>query len=72
MMPNKKPTAEIDPLEAKAREEIEKYWKLAKKEAKRLKKWLFFYQPENNMDATLHIIDILAIIYIACRLAKVG
>lgn len=72
MMPNKKPTAELHPLEEEARKKLEKIWKLAKKQAKILKKWLFFYQPENKMDASLHMIDIIAILYITLRLVNGG
>ena len=61
---------EIDPLEAKLEKEYAKFLKYAKREFKIIKKWLFFYQPENKMDAMLHIFDIFVIIYVAIRLAN--
>lgn len=72
MMPNKKPTAELHPLEERLEKNLSKLWKLTKKQAKILKEWLFFYQPENKMDATLHIFDIIAIFYITLRLVNGG
>jgi hypothetical protein len=42
--------------------------KLIKQESRRAVKWLFFYQFENNMDAILHVFDVIALLFIAWRL----
>lgn len=72
IMPKKKPPVELHPLEIKAEKALSRLWKVTKKEVKIVKKWLFFYQPENKMDAMFHIFDIFVIIYITLRLTKVG
>jgi hypothetical protein len=61
---------ETDPLELKAELFLKRVWIFIKKESKRIIKWLFFYKPENKMDAILHIIDVLTIIYILTRLSN--
>lgn len=60
----------IDPLELKAEKFLNKSWVIIRKQSKKLTNWLFFYQPEKKMDATFHIIDVLAIIYITFRLSN--
>jgi hypothetical protein len=59
-----------DPLELKAEQFLQRNWVIIRRELKRVIKWLFFYQPENKKMGNLHIIDVLALIYIAIRLAK--
>ena len=59
-----------DPLELKAEQFLSKTWVIIKRETKRLQNWLFFYKKEDKMDGILHMLDVIAIIYIAIRLAE--
>jgi len=60
-----------DPLELKAEQFLSKTWVIIKKESKRLQNWLFFYKKEDKMDGILHMLDVIAIIYIVLRLSKI-
>ena len=70
-MLKQKNKVEIHPLEVKLEKQYAKFLKFARKEVKKIKKWLFFYQPENKVDEMLHIIDILVVIYITIRLTSI-
>ena len=67
-MLKKKPKKE--PLEEKAEQYLNRSWFIIKREWKRIRKWLFFYQPEDKMDEMIHIFDIIVIIYITVRLVS--
>lgn len=47
-------------------------WKFCKKESIRLVRWLFFYQPKDNMDSIFHIITVISYIIIGVALARRG
>ena len=49
---------------------IGKFWIIIRKESKKFIKYLFFYTPENKMDATLHIIEIIAWLFVGYRLSQ--
>lgn len=70
-MLKKKIKNEPDPTELKVEKFLSKAWVIIRKEGKRLVKWTFFYTPENKMNATLHIVDIIAILYITLRIMKI-
>ena len=55
-----------DPL----RKPVKRLWVLVKREAKRAKKWLFFYQPKDTFDEMLHIFDVIVLIYLTIRLLR--
>ena len=46
--------------------------RIFKTESRRAIKWLFCYEPKGNMDLALHIVDVLALIYIGVRLIGGG
>jgi len=48
--------------------QLERLPRIIKREAKRGIRWLFFYEYEDNMDAFLHVCDVLALGFIAWRL----
>ena len=52
------PKWQEDPL----RKPAKRLWVLVKNEAKRIIKWLFFYQPENNYYATMHILELFILV----------
>ena len=70
-MIKKKINVEPDPLEVKLEKECANFFKYAKREAKVIKNWLFFYKPENKVDEMLHIIDILVVLYLTIRLSSI-
>jgi hypothetical protein len=55
-------------LERMERKSWRKAKKLVRKEGIKLAKWLFFYKYDSMGDAILHIVDVLAILYLATRL----
>lgn len=48
--------------------DLERFVRLSKKEVIRGVKWLFFYPYKDKMDGFLHIIDVIALGFIAWRL----
>lgn len=59
-----------DPTELKVEKFLDKSWCIIKKESKRLFNWTFFYKPKGKFDKMLHVVDILALLYIAIRISK--
>jgi len=66
--------SELDKYERKLERYERKSWKkgrkLVKKGTKILVNWLFFYQPRDTGHGMLHIVDIIALIYLALRLTR--
>ena len=56
------------------REEIFSAWKtikkVGKKEGKKFIKWLFLYQPDDDMDTILHIITVISWLIVGWALAS--
>lgn len=61
---------EPDPIELKAEKFLNRSWKFVKKESIRFIRWLFFYTPENKMDATLHIIAVISWLFIGFYISQ--
>lgn len=59
-----------DPTEEKVEEFLRRSWVIIKKEGKRFSNWLFFYKPEDKMDGILHILTVIAYIFIGVMLAR--
>jgi hypothetical protein len=51
----------------KLEKDLEKFYRRLKKEFKLALKWLFFYRYKDRMDAMLHILDVIALGFIAWR-----
>jgi uncharacterized membrane protein YkvA (DUF1232 family) len=56
--------SDIPKEELQARKFLNRLWKELRFGSKRLVKWLFFYKPEDNMDALLHVIAVCAWLYL--------
>lgn len=61
---------EPDETELKIEKWLDWAWKSIKKGSIRFNRYLFFYQPENKMDATLHVIEIIAWLFLGYRLSQ--
>ncbi|MCK9371436.1 hypothetical protein M0R04_16090 [Candidatus Dojkabacteria bacterium] len=59
-----------DPLELKAEKLLKRLWKVVRKESIRFIRWMFFYKPENDMDAIFHIIVVISYIMVGVALAR--
>jgi len=60
-----------DPTNQKLEKLLDRSWKFIKKESIRSIRWLFFYQPESKFMANIHIFDIIILVYLVFRLAKI-
>ena len=74
-----KKRSEIEKYEAKLERYERKAWKKSRKIVKRysikILKWIFFGADfdtsEKTMETLLHIFDIVAIVYVCCRLSSI-
>ena len=55
---------ESDEFEKKLERKVKIAWRKLLKYSVKLLKWLFCYQPDNNMDLIIHLIAVFSYLYI--------
>ena len=55
---------ESDKFEIKCERFLNRLWQETKIGVRKLIKWLFFYKPTDNVDAFIHIVGVIAYLYL--------